>query len=220
MAYTPRFCVFSHELLQAKTEEEDKTGGGGTQQDDDDDDEEDGDDSTGGGGGGDDSNSHAWTYCDGNVVNYVVHLLIESGGGFVGDMKDYFSTTLADDMCLETLAIDVDSDSGMDSMDEVFMGGAGAAGEKRAQASRKTQKSRDSRASREDESDSNFLKGMQDILKASGPKESLDKLGKTLASLKNLLKEARDDNDDAETIELYEKAVEKAKKDFKEAINA
>ena len=76
MAYTPRFCVFSRELLQAKTEEEDKTGGGGTQQDDDDDDEEDGDDSTGGGGGGDDSNSHAWTYCDGNVVNYVVHLLI------------------------------------------------------------------------------------------------------------------------------------------------
>ncbi|CAB1098596.1 unnamed protein product [Ectocarpus sp. CCAP 1310/34] len=206
---------------RAKQEEEDKTGGGGTQQDDDDNDHEySSDDSTGGGRGDDESNSHAWTYCEGKVVNYVVHLLIESGGGFVGDMKDYFSATLDDDMCLDTLAIDVDSDLGMDSMHEAFAGGGGSAGENHAEAARKKRKSRDRRTSREEESDSTFLKGMENFLKASGPKQSLDKLGKTLASLKLMLKEVKEENVDADTIEIYEKAIKKAKKEFQEAIDA
>ncbi|CAM9602441.1 unnamed protein product, partial [Pylaiella littoralis] len=119
---------------QAKERWEDKSGGGGTEQDDDDGD--DGDDSAGdgdgGGGGGDDEGkSHAWAYCDGNVVNYVVNLLIESGGDFVGEMKDYFSVTLDEGMCLDTIALDVDSDSGVDSMDEAFSGDGGSGREKR-----------------------------------------------------------------------------------------
>lgn len=153
-------------------------------------------------------------------MNYVVHLFIESGGGFVGDIKDYFSATLDDDMCLDTLAIDVDVDSGMDSMDEAFAGGEGADREDRAETARKKRRSRESKRSREEESDSKFVESIEDLMKASAPKKSLDQLGKTLASLKAMLKEAKEENDDPEAITLYENAVKKAKKDFQAAIQA
>lgn len=208
-------------MLQAKEQSEDKSGGGGTHQDDDSDGDYSAGDSDGSGGGGDDEgNSHAWTYCDGKVVNYVVHLLIEIGGGFVGEMKDYFSATLDEDMCLDTIALDVDSDPGMDSMDEAFAGDGGSGREKRAEAARNKRKSRESQTLREEESDTKFLKGMENLLKASGPKVSLDKLAKTVASRKTMLKSAIEENEDAETIKLYEDAVKKAKKDLQDAINA
>lgn len=64
------------------------------------------------------------------------------------------------------------------------------------------------------------MQGISDALKRSAPTVPLEKLALSVQSIKKMLREAIEDNDDEDLIQLYRDGLEKATKDFKAAVNA
>lgn len=188
---------------------ENRSGGGGNLGSDSDDD---GDSGAGHADSHDEGNRHAWTYCGGRLVNYIVHELISRHGGHSDERLDYFSAELRDELSLTTAEIDVDD---TDSVDEAL-----GAGTPRPRAPVRKRRKNSPPA----DDDGIFMEKLGSALKDTAPTyarapKALDDLARVVENLDVMIEKSIKNGAPPHRIAMFKAAQTKAEAELGERIS-